>query len=104
MLVGEPVRIETREDASGFDEALENVPTGAGVYLLTPATGDPYWGRTSMLRRRLKRLLRERAGTSRLLNLRTVVRTVEFWTTGSWLESSLLFYELARAHFPDRYL
>ena len=104
MFVRDPVRIEVSDDLGALDAALEELPKGAGVYLLTPATGDPYLGRTSMLRRRLKRLLRERAATSRLLNLRRVVRTIEFWSTGSSLESSFLFYTLARSNFPDRYL
>jgi excinuclease UvrABC nuclease subunit len=50
------------------------------------------------------RLLGERDKPSRLLNLRSVAIRVEYWLTGSRLESSLVFYELAREHFPENYL
>ena len=53
------------------------------------------WSFTALLRRRLRRLLSERDRTSRVLNLRGVVERIEYWPTGSQLESSLTHLELA---------
>lgn len=86
---------------------LETVPNQAGVFLIRPREGgEPYLGRTGVLRRRLMRLLGERdaAKRSRLLHLREVTESVEYWLVGSQLESRLLYYELARHYFPDSYL
>src|SRR5262249_23042481 len=74
------------------------------VFLIRPAEGAPYLAKTSALRRRLLRLLKERERPSRLLNLRQTAARVECWLTASALESSLRHYELARAHFPKTYL
>ena len=60
--------------------------------------------RTGVLRRRLRRLLGERERPSRLLNLRQTVARIDYRLTGSAFESSIVFYELARQHFPDDYL
>jgi excinuclease ABC subunit C len=87
-----------------LDEALEQVPNHPAVFLLWPKEGDPYLGKTTVLRRRLLRLLRERETPSRLLNLRYTAHRVEYWLTGSKLESSILMYDLARRHFPKTYL
>jgi excinuclease UvrABC nuclease subunit len=95
--------IDVPEDLSGLDAALEAVPNRPGVFLLWPKEGDPYLARTALLRRRLLRLLKERAKPSRLLNLRHTVRRIEYWLSGSTLESSIRMYELARAHFPKTY-
>jgi excinuclease ABC subunit C len=87
-----------------LDEALEQVPNRPAVFLLWPQQGAPYLGKTTVLRRRLLRLLRERETPSRLLNLRHAANRVEYWPTGSKLESSVLMYDLARRHFPKTYL
>ncbi len=87
-----------------LDEALEQVPNRPAVFLLWPKEGDPYLGKTTVLRRRLLRLLRERETPSRLLNLRHTAHRVEYWLTGSKLESSILMYDLARRHYPKSYL
>lgn len=85
-------------------DAIERTPNLAAVFLVWPrAEGQPYLGRTSLLRRRLLRLLKEREKPSRILNLRDVSERVDFWLTGSQLESNLLLYRLARRHFPDNY-
>jgi len=87
-----------------LDQALEEVPNRPAVFLLWPKAGDPYLGKTTVLRRRLLRLLRERETPSRLLNLRHTADRIEYWLTGSKLESAILMYDLARRHFPKTYL
>ena len=87
-----------------LDAALEEVPNRPAVFLLWPKQGEPYLGKTTVLRRRLLRLLREREAPSRLLNLRHSAARVEYWLTGSKLESAVRMYELARRHFPRSYL
>jgi excinuclease UvrABC nuclease subunit len=49
----------------------------------------------------LKRLISERDRVSRLLNLRGVVERIEYWLTGSQIESALVHLELARRYFPE---
>jgi len=96
--------IEVSEDLSGLDEAIAQVPNSPAVFLLWPRTGDPYLAKTTLLRRRLLRLLKERERPSRLLNLRQTVRRIEYQLTGSAFESAVLMYELARRYFPKTYL
>jgi excinuclease ABC subunit C len=91
-------------DLLQLDAALEEVPNNPGVFVVFLREGAPYLGRTGLLRRRLLRLLREREKSSRLLNLRQSVGRVEYWLTGSRLESAMRMYELAREHFPGEYL
>jgi excinuclease ABC subunit C len=96
-----------REPARALPSEIESIPDQPAVFLLwaSPA-GDvngakPYLARTALLRRRLKRLISERDRVSRLLNLRGVVERIEYWITGSQIESALIHLELARQHFPD---
>jgi len=49
----------------------------------------------------LRRLLANSERVSRVLSLGGVVDRIEYWLTGSQLESTLLHLELAQAHFPD---
>jgi excinuclease UvrABC nuclease subunit len=91
-------------DLAQLDAALESVPNSPAVFVLFVREGSPYLARTGLLRRRLLRLLRERDKPSRLLNLRQTVVRIEYWLTGSRLESSMRMYELARQHFPGEYL
>src|SRR5258708_4114657 len=91
-----------RDDA--FDQAIAEAPNGPAVFLIWQNEGAPYLARTAALRRRLLRLLKEREKPSRILNLRQSVTRVEYWITGSVLESTLRLYQLARAHFPKTYL
>ena len=91
-------------DPDRLDAALEALPASPAVFLLWPEQGEPYLSKTALLRRRLVRLLKEREKPSRLLNLRHTARRIEYQLTGSAFESSVLLYELARRHFPDRYL
>ena len=96
--------IEVPEDLSGLDEAIAQVPNNPAVFLLWPREGAPYLAKTTLLRRRLLRLLKEREKPSRLLNLRHAARRIEYRLTGSAFESAALMYELARRHFPKTYL
>ena len=104
MFLDEPRRIEPGAGLSGLDEAIETLADKPAVFLIWPREGAPYLARTGMLRRRLKRLLAEREAPSRLLNLRGVVSRIEYWPTASRLASNLIFYQVARTHFPDDYL
>ena len=98
-----PPRLIDASDRNTLDAALDAAPAGAAVFLLWPATGAPYLARTAALRRRLKRLLRPRSAPSRLLNLRDVARRIEFYPSGSRLESYLTAWQLGRLHLPDSY-
>jgi len=79
---------------------LDSVPDRPAVFLLWASTGNPYLARTALLRRRLRRLLNERERVSRVLSLAGVVERVEYWLSGSHLESALVHLELAQRHFP----
>jgi excinuclease UvrABC nuclease subunit len=77
--------------------AIEAAPSFPAVFLVWPREGSPYLGRTALLRRRLARLFR-------MLALDDIAVRVEYWPTASRLESSILFYRLAREHYPESYL
>ncbi|MDR3698040.1 MAG: hypothetical protein P4L56_00310 [Candidatus Sulfopaludibacter sp.] len=96
--------IEVGPDLSLLDAALEALPNNPAVFILWPAGGEPYISRTTLLRRRLLRLLKEREKPSRLLNLRHTAKRIEYRLTGSAFESGILLYELTRRHFPETYL
>lgn len=95
--------IEIGDDLAQLDSAMEALPNQPAVFLLWPREGEPYLSKTTLLRRRLLRLLKERERPSRLLNLRHTVHRIEYQFTGSAFESSVLLYEQARLHFPERY-
>lgn len=90
-----------REPLSASPLDLDNVPDAPAVFLLWAKEGKPYLARTALLRRRLRRLLNEPNRISRVLNLRGVVERIEYWRTGSQLESSLTYVELAQRYFPE---
>ncbi|MGD0013078.1 MAG: hypothetical protein ABSD56_01445 [Bryobacteraceae bacterium] len=104
MTFGEPHAITISPDLAGLDAWLASLPEQAAVFLIWPRQGAPYLARTSLLGRRLRRLLGERATPSRWLNLRHAASRVEYWLVGSRLESALLHYQQARQSFPDSYL
>ncbi len=79
-------------------EVLETAPDSPAVFAIFAEEGAPYLARTTMLRRRLRRLL---GPNSRLFSLRDVARRVEYVLTASKLESSLTYYQWAKRHFPD---
>lgn len=104
MAFGNPAVIDIAADPHALDGQIEQTPNRPAVFLIWARQGAPYLARTTVLRRRLKRLLGERPGPSRWLNLRPIATRVECWPAGSGLEMQFLFYELARRHFPDTYL
>ena len=79
---------------------LEEIPDTPAVFLLWASSGAPYLARTALLRRRLKRLLGDHAKLSRITNFAGLVERIEYWATGSQLESALIHLELAKLHFP----
>jgi excinuclease UvrABC nuclease subunit len=90
-----------REPQAASPRDLRTIPDRPAVFLLWATEGKPYLARTALLRRRLRRLISERDRTSRVLNLRGVAERIEYWLTGSQLESSLVHLELARRYFPE---
>lgn len=92
-----------RDSGAPLDEWLAALHNTPAVFLVHAAEGDPYLGRTGLIRRRLLRLLAERKHASRMLNLRDVARRIEVWRTASTIETALTSYTLARRHFPETY-
>jgi len=80
---------------------LDQIADRPAVFLLWAGEGKPYLARTALLRRRLKRLVSNRERISRVLNLRGVAERVEYWLTGSQIESALIHLQLAQTHFPE---
>lgn len=80
--------------ASGSDPRA--LPEGAAVYLIRPREGQPYLGRTNILRRRMTRLIAK-------WKLAEMGAEIEYWLVASRLEQWLLSYDLGRFHFPDTY-
>jgi excinuclease UvrABC nuclease subunit len=90
--------------SAALDAELEVLPNAPAVFAVWTREGEPYLARTALLRRRLKRLLRAGETTSRVLRLRAVAERIEYWPTGSNLESLLVFYGVSRQYLPERYL
>jgi excinuclease ABC subunit C len=101
IFAGEPHAFQVTE---AIDATLEQLPQLSAVFVIWPREGHPYIGKTSLLRRRLKRLLRVPTQPSRLLNLRTLATRVEYWLAASRLQSSLTLWDVARQYAPDSYL
>ena len=95
--------IEVADDLAQLDAAVEALPNQPAVFVLWPKQGQPYIGKTGLLRRRLLRILKARESPSRLLNLRHTVSRVAYQLTGSALESSIVLYQETRRHFPETY-
>ena len=100
MFVPEPCVIE----ADGLDAAIAALPNSDAVFLVWAGERSAYLAKTSMLRRRLLRVLPADASGRKSLNLRGVVSRVEYWPTASRFESGLIHYALAKRHYPDEYL
>jgi excinuclease UvrABC nuclease subunit len=100
MQVREPATIEH----AGLDEAIAALPNTNAVFVVWAGDQSAYLAKTSMLRRRLLRILKQADLPRRSLNLREVATRVEYWLTSSRFESMLLHYALARRYFPEDYL
>jgi excinuclease UvrABC nuclease subunit len=83
---------------------LHAVPDAPAVFVVRLGEAEPYLGRTSMLRRRLARLLGGRAEVSRRLDLSLIATAVEAWAVRGKLPAALLNYRLAKRLYPVRYL
>lgn len=81
-----------------LDRLIEDAPDAPAVFAIFAEEGEPYLARTTMLRRRLKRLLGPQA---KLFSLRAVAKHVEFVRTASKLDAALTHYQWARKYFPD---
>jgi excinuclease ABC subunit C len=90
-----------REPLTALPSDLEPIPDRPAVFLLWAGQGAPYLARTALLRRRLKRLISNRERLSSVLNLSGVAERIEYWLTGSKLESALIHLELAKRYFPE---
>ena len=89
--------------SSDYDESFfQELPASAAVFVLR-GDGEPYVSKTANLRRRLQRILGPPTERSKRLNLRSVVRDIEFTATGSEFESQILLYRLLRDAFPKTY-
>jgi excinuclease ABC subunit C len=86
-------------------EIFAAIPAAPAVFLLRSddPQAEPYISKTANLRRRLQRLLGAPAENSKRLNLRDRVRWIEYSSTASDFESTLLLYKLLRSHFPKTY-
>lgn len=100
MVVPDPCKI----DMACLDEAIAALANSHAVFLVWAGSRSAYLAKTSMLRRRLLRILKPAAPGRRSLNLREVATGVEYWPTASRFESMLLHYALAKRHFPEDYL
>jgi excinuclease ABC subunit C len=108
MTVPDPEVIE----AAGFDDAIPALANTDAVFLVWAGDRSAYLAKTSMLRRRLLRILppsgppseQPSAAPRRSLNLCAVATRVEYWLTGSRFESMLLHYALAKRNYPADYL
>lgn len=100
LFVPTPSVVELGDDP---DTQLAQLPDRPAVFVVHLRAGRPYLARTTLLRRRLQRLLREDSAASRLLNLRALAVRIEYWLVGSQLEAALVNYELARRYFPEDY-
>lgn len=104
-----PVPITLDSHAVNLGEQIANLPGSSGVYVLVGKAARSglshfHLGWSANLRKRLTRLLGSYGGSdSQLGRVRANLARIECWATGSKLESSLLMYDLAKAHFPDDY-
>jgi excinuclease UvrABC nuclease subunit len=98
-----PWRPHEAADTGRISGWLECLPNQPAVYAVHTANAAPYCGRASQLRRRLTRLLGVRRERSPFLNLRELATRVEVQWTASWLETNLVYYDLARSVHADNY-
>lgn len=75
-----------------FDQAIDGLADSPAVYALWTGGVEPYVGRTTVLRRRLRRLLRLGGEAT---------RRIAIWPVAEGLESLLVLYEVARTWRSD---
>jgi excinuclease ABC subunit C len=96
-----------RLEFSATDDApfFAALPAAPAVFVLRSgnAQAEPYVSKTANLRRRLQRLLGQPEESSKRLNLRERVQSVEFTGSGSDFESGFVLYQLLREVFPQAY-
>ncbi|HLJ50070.1 MAG TPA: hypothetical protein VKU01_28845 [Bryobacteraceae bacterium] len=92
-------------EPSAVDDHLAQLPNTDAVFVVWAGERSAYLAKTSMLRRRLGRILRPAGEThGRSLNVRGVFTRIDFWLTQSRFESMLIHYVLAKEYFPEQYL
>ncbi len=86
-------------------EFFSLLPSYPAVCLIEPreATAEPHLIRTADLKRRMQRMLSVADPTSKRLNLREFARGVRYRETGSRFEQDLLYYQVARKVFFQKY-
>ena len=96
-------RIEFTPDRDA--EIFAAVAAAPAVFLLRghDPQSEPYVSKTANLRRRMQRLLGPPTEHSKRLNLRELIRSVEYTPTGSDFESGFLLYKVLREVFPKTY-
>ncbi len=77
-------------------ESQQRVEDKSGVLLMLPKSGEPYLARTNVLKRRVTRL-------GRVFDLQALEAEFCIWYTPSKLEQALVFYQVAKEHFPEAY-
>lgn len=78
-------------------------PPSDCIFAVHLREGNPYLGRAANLRRRMARLLRERASLTRAISLYGIAERIEYWPVASRLQASLVLYEISRCYLPERY-
>ena len=71
-----------RPPVTALPAHVDEIPDRAAVFLLWAAEGAPYLARTTLLRRRLRRLLSREERLSRVLRLGGVIERIEYWPVG----------------------
>jgi excinuclease ABC subunit C len=97
---------ETRDfDASSEVDFFAALPAQPGVILIEIADpqAQPYLAQTADIRRAAERLLRAPEPDSKRLNLRDVAARIHYRATASKFERTFLYYQQARALFPQKY-
>jgi excinuclease UvrABC nuclease subunit len=86
-------------------ELFAAVPAAPAVFLLRgdDSNSEPYVTKTANLRRRLQRLLGSPTEQTKKLNLRHLVRWIEYCPSGSDFESGFLLYKVLRSVFAKTY-
>jgi excinuclease ABC subunit C len=99
------VLLNRLEFEAGRDhEIFSALPAVPAVFVLRGEAGsEPYVSKTANLQRRMRRLLSSPGERSKRLNLRSVVRSIEYTPVGSDFQSGFLLYQALKAEFPKTY-